>query len=166
MGPLKYFRHAPFTAWVLITLALVTVLIGAWRIGHTNEALKPSPPAAQQSIIDDIDAIRTRMVQLPDLVHSPKNGLAEWARTTQQLADAAAARRQLQGAGGSDGIVAALQALSRDAGKLAKVDISKPIAVRKAADAVYSDADALAAIAGGARPDGLTLTPTTGRTTR
>jgi hypothetical protein len=156
---MKYFRDGRFFAWALICAAGVAVLIAALKVGQSREAELPTRIPDRASAVADIDGLRTRLIDLPTVAAPPALELPSWALETARLADEAANRRRLQGASASDGIVVGLQTLASDARKLAGVDRTDAMAVHAAAVAVGADADALATIIGGGRPDGLLPRP-------
>jgi|LauGreSuBDMM15SN_2_FD.fasta_scaffold56964_2 hypothetical protein len=150
---MRYFRHAPLTFWVAVTLALTATIAAAWFAGRdTSTAI-----ISRNATIDvrtDVQAMLERVSGVYPAITTLDLGV--WAEETAALADAGHSRHIAAGGASDDATGAAWLAVAVEARTLATEGPTDPSAALAGAARLGSATQRLVALS-----DGLTIPTTT-----
>lgn len=142
---LSWFRHAPFTFWVVAVLCAAALGFAAWNAGQDPSVrTNPLVAAPDPSITADRTAtmaLRTSMVELLAIVRDGSDQ-RPWAASAEQFARDVAAERAARVPGG-DALVRGWELVAVSAGRLAELDPKSHARVIAETRVLASHADAL-----------------------
>ena len=142
---LSWFRHAPFTFWLVAVVCALALGFAAWQAGQDPQVRSnPILAAPDPSVTADRTAtmaLRTSMVELLAIVRDGADQ-RPWAAAAQQFARDAAAERSARVPGG-DMLVRGWELVAVSAGRLAELDPQARARVIAETRVLASHADAL-----------------------